>query len=555
MISRAEALFAALVSTLAALVVVAYSIDRLGLAFHPLPMLFGGGAILLASLTWLWRDAIADDSSVGVAAALMATTTVWVLWLARPWILPAGSGPDLTHHLILIRYIERHWRLVHESSAEAFLGEMAYYTPGSHVLVALLGAWLRADGLQAFHPLIAFTVGLKTTFVFLIARRLAAQGTPRVPLAAIAALALFAAPRFFAGAFVEYSFLAQIVAELFGVAMWWALVAWDQESGRWPMCLFGLAGAALFLTWPVLIGPPVLALGLLVLTGWRSFNRRLSDALIGGGPIVFYAALFMMGRAAWVQLAGTGGETAQPSVAAYGWPFIVLSSAGLLLCAWRPRGRATTWVAVAFLTQSAVLYWVAVSRGNQPYMSLKLAYGFLFVQAAAITMVLSELWQAMPGPTTAAAAAAGVRTRGALAAWLAAGVVAASVGWSVAGAPKSLGLDYHPAISRPIEQAGKWAAINLPPACIDYLVPDVETAYWLHLAVLGNPRMSPRTGDDDTYELKKALVRWLTPGGLPYAIVDLPAVPSDVRGELDVVHRFGNAAVARRRGLATCPQP
>jgi len=47
-------------------------------------------------------------------------------------------------------------------------------------------------------------------------------------------------------------------------------------------------------------------------------------------------------------------------------------------------------------------------------------------------------------------------------------------------------------------------------------------------------------------------VRWLTPNGLPYALVDLPALPRDVRSELDVMQSFGTAAIARRRGPSAC---
>jgi hypothetical protein len=70
--------------------------------------------------------------------------------------------------------------------------------------------------------------------------------------------------------------------------------------------------------------------------------------------------------------------------------------------------------------------------------------------------------------------------------------------------------------------------------------------------VLGNPRMSARTGDNSTYEPNDAIVRWLTPGGLPYAIADLPALPRGVRDDLDIVRQFGTAAIARRRGAASC---
>jgi hypothetical protein len=109
-----------------------------------------------------------------------------------------------------------------------------------------------------------------------------------------------------------------------------------------------------------------------------------------------------------------------------------------------------------------------------------------------------------------------------------------------------------PAVSLPLYEAGAWARSHIPPGCIEYLVGDDETAYWLHLAVLGNPRMSDRTGNNSTYEPDDAVMRWLTPNGLPYAIADLPALPRDVRSELDVVQRFDTAAIVKRRGPAVC---
>ena len=111
-----------------------------------------------------------------------------------------------------------------------------------------------------------------------------------------------------------------------------------------------------------------------------------------------------------------------------------------------------------------------------------------------------------------------------------------------------------PVISEPLYLAGLWARAHVQPACVEYLVSDDYTAYWLHLAVLGNPRMSARTGDDDTFVLRAATVRWIMPRGLPFAIADLPALPQDVRRELDVLAQFGPAAVVKRRGESRCPE-
>jgi hypothetical protein len=107
-------------------------------------------------------------------------------------------------------------------------------------------------------------------------------------------------------------------------------------------------------------------------------------------------------------------------------------------------------------------------------------------------------------------------------------------------------------MSEPLYEAGIWARNNLPGNCVDYLVGDDGTAYWLHLAVLRNKWLAPRTGIDATYHPRDAVVRWLTPGGLPYAIADLPALSSDVRNELDVIADFGTAAVVKRRGPSSC---
>src|SRR5262249_43969378 len=103
--------------------------------------------------------------------------------------------------------------------------------------------------------------------------------------------------------------------------------------------------------------------------------------------------------------------------------------------------------------------------------------------------------------------------------------------------------------------AGRWAKRNLPPACIDYLASDGYTAYWLHLAVLDNPRNTPRVDDPDTFEPSKAFERWLYPNGLPYAIVDdtnnfSKALFNGTRA----LARFGNAAVVERLQGGSCPQ-
>ena len=108
-------------------------------------------------------------------------------------------------------------------------------------------------------------------------------------------------------------------------------------------------------------------------------------------------------------------------------------------------------------------------------------------------------------------------------------------------------------VSEPLFEAGVWARTNLRPECVDYVVDDPYTAYWLHIAVLRNARAAPRSTDDDTYVTEKEQVRWVQPQGLPYAIVsDFDGLPRDIRQNVDIVKRFGRAAVIKRRGPASC---
>jgi hypothetical protein len=75
-------------------------------------------------------------------------------------------------------------------------------------------------------------------------------------------------------------------------------------------------------------------------------------------------------------------------------------------------------------------------------------------------------------------------------------------------------------------------------------------ADWIGLTIA---RAAARSLENDTYELPPALVRWIEPGGLPYAIVeDYSALPKDIRDNVDVAARFGRTAVVKRRGAVSC---
>ena len=89
---------------------------------------------------------------------------------------------------------------------------------------------------------------------------------------------------------------------------------------------------------------------------------------------------------------------------------------------------------------------------------------------------------------------------------------------------------------------GKWLRANGGAACADYLVADAETAYWLHLAVLGNPRSSERMREIDRYDPRAAVAPWITAEGRP--LRDRRFASTSGRGSLSRADR----CAVRQRG-------
>lgn len=546
-LTGAEVVAATLLAIPASAILAAYLLDRLGVAFPParllpLGLLSGAAAWFSLRRRSLWGPGSRAD--LGLFVAVLAAVFAWLMWAARPWFLPLSSDGDLTHHLLLIGFIEQHWTLVHEPIVEAYLGEMVHYTPGSQILAALAGAVARSDGLHAVHAVVAASVALKAGLVVLITLRLLPPDVPRIPFALLSGVLLLVPYNYFLGSFMRESFFAQVAGECFAVAMWWTLSAWDESPWIGLMAVFSLAGAAAFLTWPVWIGAPMVALAVLVIAREElplaERIRHLAAAVV---PVAIIAGLYITGRAGWMQIVRTAGFVLHPALPEYSWWFLALSALGLAIAAVQRRGRATAVFAGAIALEMLGLFIAARTRGNDtPYMALKMFYLLIYPQAVVATLAVAFFVSRI-----------GLRLGGTshvmrYASWALVAMVGLIAARRLAGMPPP-----KPAISQSLALAGAWARDHVPASCVDYMVGETPAAYWLHLSALGNPRMSARTGNDATFDETAAIVRWLTPGGLPYAIAELPALPADVRADLDIVADFGSAAVVKRRGPSSCP--
>lgn len=542
-LTGAEALAASAVALLAWIVVLGYAIDRVGMTIVPSAILLSSAGATMALSVYLGRRATWDARELAAFVGVTAAALGWLLWLAWPALLPPGRGPDLAHHLLLIDYIERHWRLVHDARVEIYLGQMVAYTPGGHILAALGGAWAGTDGLHAFYPLIAWSVAIKAGFIFVICCRVVPRGGPRIPFALIGVLLLFLPRAYLVGSFTHDSFFAQVVSETFAVAMWWAVAAWDEQPWPGAMAVFAVAGAAAFLTWPVWIGPPVMALvAIVLLREGIPVRRRLAHVALALGPVVAIAAVYTAGRTGYLQLVRISAGVSRPVPADFGWLFLILSAVGLVIAACSRRARATLLLFGALALQAVTFYALArQNRSETPYMALKMFYLAIYPSAVVGALAVAVAYRAV-------AQIGDTRRWAERLIWVL--VVLAGI---VTGRTLVAFRRPTPIVAPPLYLAGQWARAHVAPACVDYLVADSDAAYWLHLAVLGNRWMSARTRDSATFDPHAAIVRWIEPRSLRFAIADVAVIPKPILADVDILADFGQAVVVRRRGEAVCP--
>ncbi|HEY7498964.1 MAG TPA: hypothetical protein VH740_10640 [Vicinamibacterales bacterium] len=543
-LTTAEIVVASWIGACAAAIAVPYAVARLGGPIHPRVILLLSIAAAFSVAVRLRRGRAKEDArDLLPFAAILGGVLAALLWLGWPALLPLGGGSDLTHHLQLVDFIERHWRLPQGPDAERLIGGMVSYTPGVHLISAMAGRWIGRDGLHAMYSVLSVSAAMKAALVFLIARRLLPDDRLQLPSAAAAALILFLPFDYFAGSFVRASFLAQAFAEMFAVAMWWALVVWERSPSTHAAAIFAIAGIGVFLTWPVWIGPPVLAfVGALALRRETAWMRHAALALV---PIAAVAIAHTLGRASSAAIVQTGGSTFWPEVSRFSWPFLLLAAIGGAI-AFGERRLRVTWVLLgAIALQAIVLYVLATRSGSDtPYMALKMVHFAVYPMAvlAALSIGAAFRWLMHAGSRTRVAGPVPVDASVA-ACWAVVFVlVAAIVRLAAAGPPQV------PVITEDLFRAGAWARAHVPTACVEYLVPQDASAYWLHHAVLGNPSYPPPGARMPAFSFRDAVVRWITRTSVPFAIADVHAIPREVREEIDERARFGQVIVGVRRG-------
>ncbi|HEX8030171.1 MAG TPA: hypothetical protein VF491_16975 [Vicinamibacterales bacterium] len=453
----------------------------------------------------------------GIVVFLVAV----LIRLSWPSLLPPGRGPDLTHHLLLVDYIEQHGHLVHDRSLDGAMGEMAHYTPASHLLAVMAGRWFGTDGLHTFFPLVVVCAALTAGFVFLIARR---QGLS-IPFAVIAVVLLMLPSQYFFGGFAHDSFLSQTVSTLFACAAWWGIVSWDDRRSTSSAAVVAVFLAAAFLSWPIWIGPPLLVFAALLLQADLSRRERIVQMSVVLLPLAAVGLMHSWNRWGWMMIVRTSGAVLHPSFESLGGLLPMLAIAGGFAALSDRRTRVSVVMLLVIALQAVTLLAVAKSQGaTTPYMAFKMVYLAVYPMAVLAAIAIARV----------AAVSRGSDAVG----WLVAALLFGFAARPALTVPRPI-----PVVDADLSAAAKWLRANGGAGCSDYLVADAETAYWLHLAVLGNPRSSERMREIDAYDPRAAVAPWITAEGRRFAIADLRLLPAEVRSRVRMAAQFGSAAV------------
>lgn len=320
--------------------------------------------------------------------------------------------------------------------------------------------------------------------------------------------------------------------------MLWALTFFQQQRSYWALQFFALCGIAVLFTWPVWLPVTLAAFVGWLMTGTASpVRERVRAFLWGIAPISSMGILYALVYAASDHGVITHeGAVMTPSIEFYGRPLLGLVVLGMVI-SWRAmRARPLVWFAGAAVMQTALLWIGALNHWNAYYLVYKMFYLLLYPMVLFAALAMGWVWY-LPERWLPPA----VRKR-----W---GTLALALPLVVLGMAQQRNLPSQPfsAITEPVYQVSLWAKTQLPSYCVDYLVNQWVTAYWLRVAVFGNPRAEVRTQAlvNNFHSYRDALLPEEQTAGQPFLIVsDLNMLPFGT--SFQILYQRGPAGVVRR---------
>jgi hypothetical protein len=288
--------------------------------------------------------------------------------------------------------------------------------------------------------------------------------------------------------------------------------------------------SATFLSWPIWIGPPLVVFFAVLMKAEAPLRDRVRHLAIVLVPLLAIFLAHSWNRWGWMVIVRTSGAVLHPSLESLGWLLPLLAAIGIFFSVSERRARVTIVLLMMIVLQGVTLFAIAKAQGaDTPYMAFKMVYLAIYPLAILAAFALAGFSR-------------GVRALEPIG-WLIAAALMVIAVRPALSAPRSI-----PVVDLDLNAAGQWLRSNGGAACSDYLVADPETAYWLHLAVLGNPRSGERLRELDRFESRAAIAPWITSEGRRYGIADLRLLPDEIRSRVQIVREFGKAAVISRPG-------
>jgi hypothetical protein len=530
-----ETVVAVFVAASVAVMAVGYLLDAVGLRMSPAALGLAAAAAGVGAFVVYRESSPAPRGSVVLCAIVTASAFAYLLWLASPSLLPVTDGPDVVHHLQLIHLIQRTHRLAHDPALEPYLVEMVNYTPGSHILAATVGGWLRVDPLRVLFPLTALFVAMKVGIVYMLAVRAMPDGRTAAAYALAAPVLLLVPAAYVIRSFFQFYFYAQVVSETFALAMVLTGLAWSRTRQARYLWLTAAGGVGVVLSWPVWIVPALGAVAVAILSAATVLRARLVAIAIAGVPVAFFILLHAATHPGSASIIGSSGAVIRPSAETLGIGFVALGVAGAVLAVRGAMARPIAVLLALAILQSLAIAVLDARRAMTSaspgfYMSFKMVYLAVLPCAVLGALALGRAADALVSRVPLIRRVAPV-----------APLLVASL---LAHGRFPLQRQHSPITASSLA-AGLWARSALPPECIDYFSRHWLTGYWLHLDVLGNPRLSDRMRVE-TFDFPDVVGAWIQGKGRPYAIVeDLDAVPRDARADMRPLHAFPPSAVVK----------
>jgi hypothetical protein len=355
-------------------------------------------------------------------------------------------------------------------------------------------------------------------------------------VAALAAPVLALAPSaYFLGSFGQFFFYAQVVSEAFALGLLVALLRWSATDDWRDAATVSACAIGVVLSWPIWIAPCAIATAFAALAAPIRWRRRVGAVAWMMAPAFALAVVHQLTHRGAASIVTASGAVTTPSVAVLGLGFIVVTAAGVGFALRDSAAR----IVLVFLaaTLLAAVSLAALGRFHTFYMPFKMVY-------------LAVLPAAVLGAVALARAVGAVSVwlpRARVVAWCLPLVVAAGL---IQGRVPVRRV--HGSLSLPARDVARWARDRVPPGCVDYFSRYWLTGYWLHLDVLGNPRLSDRMRAE-TFDFPDVAAKWIEGRGLPYAIVeDMTAIPHEIRPDMVTLYQNGSFVVVRNLRPAAC---